>query len=767
MILIKHTILVGFLLVAGHFTHAQVDSCGFILTGTVADADEKTPLDNAYLYIKELDLRTETDNEGHYHFYKLCPGIYTFIISHALCDTLIKRIRIESNLVLNFKLPHQFKQLHEVKVSPLKELSTTVIKEELTEKDIAETRGQSLGNLLRRVNGVTVLQTGSTIQKPVIHGLHSQRILLVTNGIRLEGQQWGAEHAPEVDPYVADRFQVLKGAGAIRYGSDAIGGAVLIEPKPLSMDQRLKGEVHTGYFSNNRQYVVHAQMEQNSKSTPALSWRAHVTYKRGGTARTPNYWLQNTGLQEFNMAFLGAYRKPGYRLDVFLSGFSTQVGIFTGSHIGNLSDLQRAINSDYPLQNQNKFSYVIERPFQQVQHYIAKGKLQWSDRSGYRWQLSVAHQENNRSEYDRAMITSKPELSLSIGTSTLELLQDIKGKNQSTITWGLQGMYQQNVWSGSRYYIPNFRNWNLSIFGIHRAKLGKWNVESALRFDYRSLKTFRNRTGIISSASRQFYNPSATLTFSRALSPVWSFNTNTIFAWRAPQINELFVNGLHHGTANFEIGDSSFSAERSLKQLIEFVYQKGSVTSLSFTSYLNRIGSFINLVPSLPPILTLRGAYPSFRYVQVDALLYGGDIKFEQQLFSSLRFTTKGMLLWARNISTKDWLQQMPSHRFESELVYSFSSKHFQESYISPSVLWVTKQRRIPSGALDYLPPPPGYTIANLNMGTQLVLGQTVTHVQLGINNIFNTRFRDYMNRFRYFNDEVGRNVILQLNWKF
>jgi iron complex outermembrane receptor protein len=467
------------------------------------------------------------------------------------------------------------------------------------------------------------------------------------------------------------------------------------------------------------------------------------------------------------MAFLGAYRKPGYRLDVFLSGFSTQVGIFTGSHIGNLSDLQRAINSDHPLQNQNKFSYVIERPFQQVQHYFAKGKLQWSDPSGHRWQLSLAHQENNRSEYDRAMITSKPELSLSIGTSTLDILQDIKGKSQSTVTWGLQGMYQQNVWSGSRYYIPNFRNWNLSVFGIHRAKLGEWNVESALRFDYRSLKTFRNRTGIIFNASRQFYNPSATLTFSRALSQVWSFNTNIIFAWRAPQINELFVNGLHHGTANFEIGDSSFSAERSLKQLVEFVYQKDSSTSLSFTSYLNRIGSFINLVPSLPPILTLRGAYPSFRYVQVDALLYGGDIKFEQQLFSSLHFTTKGMLLWARNISTKDWLQQMPSHRFESELVYSFSSRHFQESYISSSVLLVTKQRRIPSGALDYLPPPPGYTIVNLNLGTQLVLGQTVTYVQLGINNIFNTRFRDYMNRFRYFNDEVGRNIILQLNWKF
>lgn len=40
---------------------------------------------------------------------------------------------------------------------------------------------------------------GLLLPNPVIHGLHSNRILILNNEVRQEGQQWGADHAPEID----------------------------------------------------------------------------------------------------------------------------------------------------------------------------------------------------------------------------------------------------------------------------------------------------------------------------------------------------------------------------------------------------------------------------------------------------------------------------------------------------------------------------------------------------------------------------------------
>jgi iron complex outermembrane receptor protein len=310
-----------------------------------------------------------------------------------------------------------------------------------------------------------------------------------------------------------------------------------------------------------------------------------------------------------------------------------------------------------------------------VQHYLAKVRVFWSGSGGHRWQLVIAHQENDRKEYDRALITDRPELSLSIGTSSADLSRETSRSAVRSGGVGLQMLYQQNVWSGSRFFIPNFRNVTIGSYAFERWQLGAYTIEGALRFDYRSLLVFRNRNGMSSSTARHFFNPSSTLSISRKLSENMQLRSNTSLAWRAPQVNELYVNGLHHGTASFEIGDSSFRAERSYKQLFQWEYQQDSSWLMDVTVHGNYIVDFINLVPSLPPTLTLRGAYPTFRFAQVEALLYGTDFRIELQWSDSWKGGLKGTLLWARDLSKKDWLQQMPSHRFETQLSYMYFGK--------------------------------------------------------------------------------------------
>src|SRR5690606_23000727 len=87
-------------------------------------------------------------------------------------------------------------------------VNTTTAVSALYGEKLLESRGENLGESLKRIAGVSTFSTGNSIAKPVIHGMHSNRIMIMNNGIRLESQQWGAEHAPEIDPFLADEITV-------------------------------------------------------------------------------------------------------------------------------------------------------------------------------------------------------------------------------------------------------------------------------------------------------------------------------------------------------------------------------------------------------------------------------------------------------------------------------------------------------------------------------------------------------------------------------
>ena len=77
------------------------------------------------------------------------------------------------------------------------------------------------------------MQHASGMGKPIIRGQDERRNLILFDRVRHAGQKWGVDHAPEIDPFAAGSITVIKGAGGIRWGPDAIGGVVLVDPLPL------------------------------------------------------------------------------------------------------------------------------------------------------------------------------------------------------------------------------------------------------------------------------------------------------------------------------------------------------------------------------------------------------------------------------------------------------------------------------------------------------------------------------------------------------
>ena len=217
--------------------YGQQPGCDLTLTGHVYLSDT-TRLDAAGASIK-VDGRgigAVTDTAGNFRVTGLCPGKYRITVSYQGFRTLDSVFAVRRNATLNFLLFSTTQEMGSVTVTGevlKRDQITTAIKSILTGAQLDATRGLSLGESLKSIAGVNSLQTGPSISKPVIHGVYSNRVLIMNNGVRQEGQNWGNDHAPEIDPFIATKVTVIKGAASIRYGSDAIGGVILLDPKDL------------------------------------------------------------------------------------------------------------------------------------------------------------------------------------------------------------------------------------------------------------------------------------------------------------------------------------------------------------------------------------------------------------------------------------------------------------------------------------------------------------------------------------------------------
>ncbi|MGD1842510.1 MAG: TonB-dependent receptor plug domain-containing protein [Thermonemataceae bacterium] len=343
---------------------AQAQGCSYTLHGHIYDT-EGLPLPGIYVTIKEADKRSFTNPNGYFEINNLCAGNYLVEYSAIGYEPITKEIQIQGNQHINITLEESLTALSTVEVIGEKKVSalSSQTVSTLEEDDLKQTYGKSLGEALERITGVNTLSTGATIQKPMIHGLHSNRLVILNNGVRLESQRWGAEHAPEMDPFLAKQLSVVKGAAGVQYGAEAIGGVVIANPSTLPLASPWQGEMHLIGMSNGRQGVFSATLEKGSQKIKGLGWRLQGTLKRGGDLQAADYSLTNTAHSEANFSVGVGWQNARWQTEAFYSYFSTTLGILRSAHIGNLDNLESAINRQEPFVTEN-FSYDINNPKQ-------------------------------------------------------------------------------------------------------------------------------------------------------------------------------------------------------------------------------------------------------------------------------------------------------------------------------------------------------------------------------------------------------------------
>lgn len=746
---------------------AQVP-CIYRLSGVILESGTGNPLPAAGVHLEGSARWVLTDKDGKFVIDSLCEGNVAIRINYTGFAPLVWSTQLKQSLNVVLRVKEATASLHELEVvSEKAESIETVISDTLSLEEMDRAKGRTLADYLKQMAGVTTLQTGTTSIKPVIHGMHSQRILILNAGVRQEGQQWGTEHAPEIDPFIADRLKVIKGASSILYGADAVGGVIIVEPRELPHAPGINAEVNLATMSNGRQGIASGMVEQHLGKFYDICWRLQGTAKRGGNVATPDVYLDNTGYSEYDWsAGLGVERKR-WGVELFYSNFMTTLGIFTGSHIGNLTDLDRVIASG-ETRTGNEFTYVIGNPKQEVSHRLFSLKSWMSIKDVGKLNLQYGYQFNHRFEYDlhkpyndSLAALNLPDMELRLYTQTLDLNLVTNDFHGFVATIGVNGLVQDNQYGGLRFFVPNYKLYNGGVYTLLRYGKGRWELEAGGRLDMRNQTVYRNENGLIISTPYNFTNPAVSVGAVYKMNERWRFTLNTGTAFRPPSINEWFSDGLHHGTATYEAGDSTLGVERALTFNVGLIYQTEKL-SVEASLYYTGFNNYIYLRPDQEPVLTLSGAFPSYSYKAVDAMFKGVDLSFDWDVFLRVNLRSRNSVVFAWNQTDNRYLELIPAPRFDQLLSYSFrDADHWKNIKAGISVLSVLEQQRYTEGT-DYIPPPPAYMLYGIECSAEWMVKKQTIRLGLTVNNLLNTKYRDYMNRTRYYADETGTNIIIR-----
>lgn len=674
----------------------------------------------------------------------------------------------------------QTKKLKEVVVQGEKRpVGISSVASKLNTSKIDQSTGQSLAAMLEKISGLSSIQTGVGTAKPVIHGMHGNRILIVNNGARQNGQQWGESHAPELDMSSSDAVYVVKGAESVRYGSEAMGGVIVMEPRGLPYHLRqVEGKVNLLYSSNGRRYGGNTLIEGSLGKGQHIAWRAQGSYTNGGDRYTGKYILNNTGEREQNFALALGGRYRHTRLELFYSRYDAEQGIMLAAQMGNVDALKERIAIGQPLVF-TPWTRRIDFPKEHVVHHNLTTRLEYDTHSLGTLRYQFTWQDDARKEYRiRRKDSSIPEVDLRLKSQ----------QHQLRWTW------QPNPWqseAGAQYQhinnysiagngippiIPNYVEDSWGVYAIQRYQGKQWGLEGGLRLDgQRTSAAGYNLVGQYYGGERSFTNFTYSLGGRVQLARGLTLRSNLGAAWRAPHVHELYSNGSDHGTAAFVRGDDQLKSEQSHKFITSLIY-RNSKLSISIDAYLQWVHNYIydapqknaDGTPMLVPLLS--GTYPVFQFLQTDAFFRGFDLEAKWEVMPWLSYELRTALILANEEKTKAYLPYIPPMRVDHSL--SIKLPKCSRSFDSDLTLghrYVSKQTKFDPYKDLTTDTPPAYHLLSAELSCTWSLNRYGRELGLRIiaDNLLNTHYKEYTNRARYYSHDLGRDIRILLSYKF
>lgn len=795
----KHIILI-FLFLLG-YNIAKSQNCKHTFSGLVEDFHDKSPIVGATVFIKNQNKYATTNFEGKFSIDNVCAGKIIVEVSHVACEPQVLELNISKNTYKIIDLEHHEEELNEVNVKGAVGKKTKTAQETLLKSETLEKFSDgTLGDAIKNISGVSSINTGNSIVKPVINGLHSSRVLISFNNVRLQDQEWGVEHAPNIDINTAESISVIKGANALQYGGDAIGGVVIINPTKNSIEKdTLYGKSIISQQSNGRLFSVTSSLSKSYKNGWFINGQA--SFKRAGDFEAANYNLTNTGINSKAFTISTGNKQFEKGFEFFYSYLTNEIGILRASHFGNISDLVNAINSPQP-SIIDEFSYDIDNPRQDVTHQLLKATYYKRFKAFGKLSLQYDFQVNNRLEFDRRIgdRANLQAVDLDLKSHSFKANLNLDSDPEHVYKFGINAFYQNNFSdpiTRVRRLIPDYDRFSFGAYAIANLKFDDLTVSGGVRYDLEHIDAKKfylqsrwnslnyqndfshividpNVSGsqLLANPKFTYHNISASLGATYDLDENNSFTVNYGLANRAPNPSELFSDGLHHSAARIELGDLRMKTETSNRVSATYKFNNDKF-NITVEGFYNHIKDFIYIEPSGQET-TNRGAFPVWSYRQVNAQLFGVDTNIQYQVNNNFLLTNKSSFLKGRDLSGDRALIDIPPFKTTSAIV--FKKENWNSFYASLESEFNAQQNEYPNNnfnafiptlnntvLVDVSTPPSAYHLLNFSSGFQFNVSKTKFSVNLFVDNVLNKSYRNYLNRLRFFADDLGRNFKIQL----
>lgn len=743
-----------------------------------------------------------TDSSGQFWFENLPEGLCTLTIEVVGYQTEQKIIAIPKNtphLDVEIQLLPLTNDLQVVNVEDLEQ--KTLAQHKVDKRFFLDNLAGNFAQSLSNIAGLQAINVGVGVAKPVIRGLTGNRILVLNDGIKQEGQQWGNDHGLEMDALDVESMQLVKGAAALQYGSDAMAGVLILNPLKIPAQNTLSASILSLYKSNNQHAGLSAQISGRTQRFFAqfrYSLQRYSDYQMPADSfsyngfRLPiyNQRLKNTAGRESNLRLTTGWVFDRGISRISLSLYQVEAGIFMGAV---------AIPRTYSLQPDNSYR-DIDIPQQKVSHF--KANLHHLQRLNPNNSLTVdaGFQQNTRQEFSYSDRHNRPpagdrNLALNLGLKTLSLDVSVKNtQSKHSILYGIQTQYQQNEATGFEFLIPSYQNAKAAAFAMAEySPTARFLCSFGLRADAsgysatqfeQQVYNLQNQIVTISrfgGSNRSFFNYAANIggVFSPTTTQKWRLNLGKSF--RSPALNELTANGIHHGTFRHERGNPNLNPEQGYQ--LDFSYQKNSsgvFASISGALYANYFQNFIFLRPS-GQFSSLPEGGQVYQYSQAAVFHTGGELEWTLQPHKAVSIHQNIEYVYNYNLNTGLSLPFTPPLNLFTELkmdCFQLFAKntHFKNSsnqptaFINISHLYSAAQNLTDRNELAT----PAYHLFHAAANFKLPISfknrpkytQAITF-SLQVQNVFNTAYLQHLSRYRLLNlPEQGRNFILSVYYE-
>lgn len=770
------------------------------IQGKVIDSDNQKPVSNTKIIIGNTT--AITNNRGNFEI-TLSEGKYTLKALNAHFSEFQEEVDLYGNLKLNIHLLHKPEDIEAVVLNVKHQPKGTSVMSTVDKDFIDQHASENLGNLLSNISGVSSLKTGNNISKPIIHGMYGSRISILNNGVKMTEQEWGVEHAPNVESSNYQHIDVVKGASTLKYGGQAMGGVVVLEPAVYPRKDTLIGDASLTYQTNGR--------GGNTKVGLAKVWEngwvvnARGSYSKLGDLKTPNYYLNNTGQENssFNFGIQKKNAHSGFSLDYYLT--QQVLGISRASHIGSLQDFYDVVQAGKPLVI-TPFSHKINHPKQEVTHHLVKLKAYQDFENFGKLSATYSFQLNQRKEYDirRGDLSNIASLDLELITHQLNV-NHLKKWDKSSLETGIDAEYQNNYNNPktlARRLVPNYDRYAVGAYSIYKYRFSKdWSVEASVRYDYNRDEVYKwydtsewkerfasqyshfekgkkgNRTLV--APKMDYHNLSFNVGTRYAFSDNSSITFNYAKTSRKPNIAELYSDGLHHSASVIERGDLGLKNENAHQLNLSFQTQLPILDGLGLVMnpYFLYSDGYVNQIP-VGVQNTIRGVFPVWEYQQVKAQLWGVDVDIYLKLNQNIIYEGKAAYVQGEDRTHHRALEMMVPPNFMNSLQWknpkwkdffvklenktSLRQNRFYDHPIE--ITLYDAQGEAYQAKVDFSTPPPAYSIWGLQSGINISKHFSAV---VSVQNIFDKEYRDYLNRLRFFGAETGSNFIFTLQYKF